>query len=138
MVIAWRRLRPGEIDHEAIWLGISLMGLAGAWVWLYLALPIPPCTFHRWTGLPCPSCGVTRCLRYVFHRDWWAAAGTNPLAFLGYGLLPIYDLYAAIVLVFRLPRLRFEGVSARMGNIVRYSTITVILANWAWLVWMRV
>lgn len=134
----WRQLRPGEIDHEAIWLGISLLGFAGAWVWLYLALPIPSCTFHRWTGLPCPTCGATRCLRYALHRDWWAAAGTNPLAFLSYSLIPLYDLYAAVVLLFRLPRLRFEGISARVGNLVRYSTIAVLLGNWAWLVWMRV
>ena len=134
----WRRLRPGELDHEAIWLAVSLATLAGAWFWLYLRLPIPPCTFHRVTGFPCPTCGATRTLRYTFHHDWWAAAGTNPLAFFGYGAVVLYDLYAAIVLAFRLPRLRFDVIPKRVGNIVRYTTIGVILANWAWLVWAKV
>lgn len=135
--MTWRRLRPGELDHEAIWLAVSIGALAGAWLWLYLRLPIPPCTFHRMTGFACPTCGATRTLRYSFHRDWWAAAGTNPLAFLSYGGVVLYDLYAAIVLAFRLPRLRFDAIPKRIGNIVRCTTIGVILANWAWLVWAK-
>ena len=136
--MTWRRLRPGELDHEIIWLAVSLGALVGAWAWLYMRLPIPECAFHRLTGIACPTCGVTRCLRYTFHRDWWAAAGTNPLAFLGYGAVALYDAYAAIVLAFRLPRLRFEGVSARAGRIIRYAAIAAIAGNWAWLVWARV
>jgi len=136
--VTWRRLRPGEIDHEVLWLAVSLVSLAGAWGWLYLALPVPECSFHRITGLPCPTCGVTRCLRYTFHRDWWAAAGTNPLAFFGYAGIALYDLYAATVLACRLPRLRFDVVPARLGRLIRYTVIAGILANWAWLVWMRV
>ncbi len=134
----WRRLRPGELDHELIWLAVSLGALIGVWGWLYLRLPIPECTFHRLTGLPCPTCGVTRCLRYSFHRDWWAAAGTNPLAFLGFGAIAIYDLYAAIVLAFRLPRLRFDTIPAHHSRLIRYAVIAAILGNWAWLVWARV
>jgi hypothetical protein len=134
----WRRLRPGELDHEIIWLAVSLSTLAGAWFWLYLRLPIPQCAFHRLTGYPCLTCGMTRTLRYTLHRDWWAAAGTNPLAFFGYGTMVLYDLYAATVLVFRLPRLRFDAVPARSGRIIRYSVIAAILANWAWLVWAKV
>jgi hypothetical protein len=136
--MSWRRLRPGELDHELIWLAVSLSTLAGAWFWLSLSLPVPNCAFHRLTGVACPTCGMTRCLRYTFHRDWWAAAGINPLAFLGYGAVGLYDLYAAAVLAFRLPRLRFDVVSARWGRLVRYTVIAVILGNWAWLIWMRV
>lgn len=136
--MTWRRLRPGELDHEAIWLAVSLSTLVGAWCWLYLRLPVPQCAFHRFTGLPCPTCGMTRTLRYTFHRDWWAAAGTNPLAFLGFGAVAGYDVYAALVLAFRLPRLRFDAIPARLGRIVRYTVIAAILGNWAWLVWARV
>ena len=136
--MTWSRLRPGEIDHEALWLAVSVGAFGGAWLWLDLALPTPECPFHHLTGLPCPTCGVTRCLHYAFHHDWRAAAGINPLAFLGFGAVVLYDLYAASVLLFRRPRLRFETVSARLGRIIRYSTIAAILGNWAWLVWMRV
>ncbi len=121
-----------------LWLAVSVGAAAGAWGWLYFALPVPECAFHRLTGLPCPTCGLTRCLRYTFHHDWWAAAGTNPLGFFGYGTVILYDLYAAAVLAFRLPRLRFDSIPVRLGRLVRYTVIATILANWAWLVWARV
>jgi hypothetical protein len=136
--MTWRRLRPGEIDHEALWLAVSIGAIGGAWLWLDLALPTPECPFHRLTGFPCPTCGVTRCLRYTFHHDWRAATGINPLAFIGLGAVALYDMYAASVLLFRQPRLRFEAVSARLGRLIRYGTMAAILGNWAWLVWMRV
>jgi hypothetical protein len=136
--VTWRRLHPGEIDHEALWLAVSVATIVGAWFWLYLALPVPDCAFHRFTGLPCPTCGMTRCLRYTLHRDWWAAAGINPLAFLGYGAVALYDVYSATVLLFRLPRLRLDTIPTRLGRIVRYTVIVTLLGNWAWLVWMRV
>ncbi|HEY3898663.1 MAG TPA: DUF2752 domain-containing protein [Chthoniobacter sp.] len=136
--MTWRRLRPGEIDHEVIWLGVSLACLAGAWLWLHLALPLPGCVFHRVTGLPCPTCGMTRCLRYSFQHDWRAAARINPLGFLGYGAVAAYDIYAAIVVLFRLPRLRFDGLTFRTGQIVRFVVIGAIIVNWAWLIWIGV
>jgi hypothetical protein len=135
--VSWRRLHPGEIDHEAIWLGVSLGALGAAWLWTELALPTPECPFHHFTGLPCPTCGVTRCLRAVFHRDWTTATTINPLAFLGLGAIVLYDLYAASVLLWRWPRLRLDR-TARLGRLARYTTIAALLINWAWLVWMRV
>ena len=134
----WRRLRPGEIDHEALWLAVSLSALGGAWLWLHLALPLPGCAFHRLTGLPCPTCGMTRCLRYAFHEHWRAAASVNPLGFFGYGAIIVYDMYAATVLALRLPRLRLETIPASLGGSVRYAVIAAVLANWAWLLWIGV
>jgi hypothetical protein len=132
----WRRLRPGEIDHELIWLAVSLFVLVGAWFWLDRGIPLPGCVFHRITGLPCPTCGLTRCLRYTFHGNWPAAAGINPLGFLGYGAVFVYDVYAAVVLAFGLPRLRIEDYTASFGQVVRFTVIGAVLVNWAWLIWI--
>ncbi len=136
--MTWRRLDPKELDHELIWLGVSVASLVGAWVWFRLALPLPGCPFHAITGLPCPTCGMTRALRSSFHRDWQTAAGFNPLAFLSYAGVVVYDVYAAIVLAFRLPRLRWDKISPRAGWMVRCGAIAAILGNWAWLIWRRV
>ncbi len=133
--MTWRPLRPGELDHEALWLAVSVAALLGAWVWLRLALPIPQCTFHRLAGMACPTCGLTRCLRYAFHGGWKAAATINPLGLVGLGIIVAFDLYATAVLIFRLPRLRFDSLSPRVSTGVRLTTIAAILANWAWLVW---
>jgi len=136
--MTWRRLRPGELDHEIIWLSVSVTTAVLAWLWFSQALPTPGCPFHHWTGLPCPTCGMTRCLRFTFHHDWRAAATINPLAFVLYGFIVLYDIYAAIVLLFRLPRLCFDSVSARTANIIRVAVISALLGNWAWLIWNRV
>lgn len=134
--MTWRHLRPGEIDHEVLWLAVSFSSLFGAWLWLHFALPLPGCAFHRLTGLACPTCGVTRCLRHTFHHEWRSAAGINPLAFFGFGLIAIYDAYAVTVLALRLPRLRFEAISTRAATGVRCAVIAAILGNWAWLLWI--
>lgn len=32
-------------------------------------LGLPPCTFRTWTGLPCPSCGMTTSFALLLHGD---------------------------------------------------------------------
>ncbi len=134
----WRRLRPGETDHEMVWLGVSLASLAFAWLWLRLALPLPLCPLHAMTGWPCPTCGATRCVRFALGRDFRAALGINPLAFLSLVALALYDLYAATVLALRLPRLRLDTAPAWVGKSARLAAVAALAANWAWLVWRGV
>ena len=134
----WRRLRPGELDHELTWLLVSLACAAAAWAWLHFAMPLPKCVLHQLTGLPCPTCGGTRCVRHLTHGAWTAAFLINPFVFLALGGTALYDIYAAIVLALRLPRLRFDHISARTGNLVRISFLAALLLNWAWLIYRRV
>ena len=46
MQFSVRRLAPGELDHELIWLSASVLSLGFAAVWLTLGLPWPHCVFH--------------------------------------------------------------------------------------------
>ena len=134
----WRRLRPGETDHEAIWLGVSLASLALAWLWLRLGLLLPACPLHELTGCACPTCGATRCVRFALGGDFGAAFWINPLAFGAFVALALFDAYAAAVLVLRLPRLRGDTWPAWVGKSARLAAIATIAANWAWLVWRGV
>lgn len=130
----WRRLRTGETDHEALWLGVSLGSLALAWFWLHFGLPLLRCPFHDMMGCACPTCGVTRCVRSALGGDFAAAFWINPLAFGAFGALALFDIYAATILTLRLPRLRGDELPAWVGKTVRVSAIMTIAANWAWLV----
>ncbi|MDB6170840.1 MAG: hypothetical protein JWL59_151 [Chthoniobacteraceae bacterium] len=132
--MSWRYLKKNELDHELLWLCVSLAGLLMAAIWFRLKLQTPVCTFHELTGWPCPSCGCTRCLRHLLAARWMAALQINPLAtavavfFLG------FDLYAAVVTLGRLPRLRWDAITPRAANRLRIVAVTVIALNWAWLI----
>jgi Protein of unknown function (DUF2752) len=130
----WRRLEPLEIDHEALWLlvggaSLCLLGVA-------LATPgiqLPRCAFKTVTGLPCPTCGVTRTVIALSRGDLDRAMFLNPLAAIACGFGLIYLLYAAGVLALRLPRFR-PTVSATGARRVRIAAITAIAVNWIWLI----
>ena len=70
VTLTWRRLAPLEIDHEALWLlvgsaSLCLLGVA-------LATPgiqLPRCAFKTITGLPCPTCGLTRTIIALSRGD---------------------------------------------------------------------
>lgn len=134
----WRPLRPGETDHEALWLGVSLASLALAWLWLRLGLPLQHCPLHEITGCACPTCGATRCVRFALGGDFGSALRINPLAFCALVALALYDIYAATVLALRLQRLRADTWPAWVGKSARVAAIATIAANWAWLVWRGV
>ena len=61
MQFSVRRLGPGELDHELIWLSASVLSLGLGAAWLMVGLPWPRCVFHGITDVPCVTCGMTRC-----------------------------------------------------------------------------
>ncbi|HYR59011.1 MAG TPA: DUF2752 domain-containing protein, partial [Chthoniobacteraceae bacterium] len=123
--MAWRRLRAGEVDHEALWLGVSAACAGGAWLWTTMRLPTPPCVFHALTGLPCPTCGATRCFVHLVHGAWREALLANPLIFAAFAAIAAFDLYAASVIATGRPRWRCE-ISARQLAKFRFSAIALI------------
>jgi hypothetical protein len=136
--VRWRHLRPGELNHELIWLLVSIAVALIAWVWLYFGLRTPICLFHEFTGIACPGCGATRCVRDVFRGDLTSAFLMNPLVFLTGILFVVYDCYAAIILALRLPRFRFDEVPPFLSTTARIAIPGIILLNWAWLIYSKV
>jgi hypothetical protein len=134
VTLVWRPLRPLEIDHEALWLmvggaSLCLLGLA-------LATPgiqLPRCVFKTLTGLPCPTCGVTRTVIALSRFDVGRAFYLNPLAAVACVAGLVYLLYAATVLGLRLPRLR-PRVSEIDAWRLRVLVVTVVTINWIWLI----
>jgi len=133
MRVIWRPLAPGEMDHELLWLGVSIGALALGAIWLGLHLPWPACAFHLVTGHPCPTCGATRALIAFLHGHIGAASRWNPLAFAVYGLIGLFDLYALVVVLARARRLRLVMLNLRQRNMVRGGIILLVLVNWSYL-----
>jgi hypothetical protein len=133
MQVVARRLQRGDIDHELIWLSVSVVSLTSAALWLALGLPWPVCVFHQLTGLPCLTCGMTRCGIEFFHGHFLAALKWNPLIFaLLWGVIA-FDLYALAAVALRRPRLRmlFRKTEKKYA---RGVLVAALALNWFYLV----
>ena len=135
--MCWRRLRPGELDHERIWLAVSVAAFFIIGALIHAGMPLPKCLWHELTGLPCPGCGGTRCARAIISGSLGKAFAMNPLVFTSFASMVVYDIYATTVLLFRLPRLRFSKVPAWLGFWSRVAAATVFALNWTWLIVAR-
>lgn len=120
------------MDHEAAGLGASLGAAALVAGWLRLGLPRPVCPLHAATGIPCPGCGTTRAIEALLAGEGSAAFLLNPLACAALAAVVIFDLYAAAVLLGRLPRWRPSGP---MPPLVRGGIFAAVGLNWIWLMW---
>jgi Protein of unknown function (DUF2752) len=128
-----RALSRGELDHELVWFSVSLSSLAVAALWFGLHLPWPHCAFHDLTGLPCVTCGGTRAGIEFFHRDFIAAWRWNPLVFAGLCALSVFDIYAAVVLATRAPRIRIAHLTPVEKNFLRIVIVALFAVNWIYL-----
>jgi Protein of unknown function (DUF2752) len=128
-----RPLAPAETNYELIWLSVSSGGLALAATWLALKLPWPICLFHEITGRPCLTCGATRSAIAFFHGHFLTALQWNPLAFLCYCGLSLFNIYALAVVVLAAPRVRIADIRPREQKFVRGSVIALVALNWCYL-----
>jgi hypothetical protein len=98
-----------------IWARLILLVLAGVWLTVFVIaallnpynddgtpktmgthrgppLNLPDCTFKEFTGIPCPSCGMTTSFSLLIHGDVWNSLRANyagtALASLGLLFLP--------------------------------------------------
>jgi hypothetical protein len=93
-------------------------------------LPVPECHWLRWTGIPCPGCGGTRCLAACGRLDLAGAFFWNPLvallalAFVGWSALALAKPLLA------------EKVSTRIAGLFSTRRIAILIAlNWLYLCW---
>jgi Protein of unknown function (DUF2752) len=128
-----RRVGTGEIDHELLWLSVSLVSLTIAAAWLAIGLPWPRCVFHELTGLPCVTCGLTRCAIQFFHGHFLTALKWNPLVFAALCGVMAFDLYAFATLITGAPRLRISFPTQRAKTFVRVSVVLAFVLNWIYL-----
>ena len=133
MQLVWRRISPAEFNHELIWLVVSVATAVGGAIWLGLGFFTPRCPFLAVTGYPCLTCGATRCAIAFFHGNFLVAWLWNPLALIALCGIALFDIYAAVVLIARTPRLRAVGLTSAQKNATRIAIVGVIAVNWIYL-----
>lgn len=131
----WRPLRPGESDPELLWGAVlaasALLGVG----WLLIGLPTPLCPLHALTGIPCPTCGMTRGIACLLQGRIIEGFLFNPLLIAGLLGAAIYVLYAAVVVIGRLPRLRCGPLSPAGLRFLRIGLVAAVALDWAYQLW---
>jgi hypothetical protein len=133
MRLEWCPRSANGPDHELIWLGVSVAVLAGGAAWLAMSLPWPRCPFFALTGLPCVTCGATRCTLAFLHGNVLSGLRWNPLAAVALCAVIAFDLYAAVVLLGRTYRLRVVSWTAAEKKMARVAVIGLLALNWIYL-----
>lgn len=88
-----RRVPWIALTAVALALGLRLLGWLAPWL-----PPLPGCPLKALTGLPCATCGLTRCFLALGQGRWAEAFHWHPAAVAGLALLPpaaLWDLVRA-------------------------------------------
>lgn len=87
------RLAFGAIalGAAAVLVVARLLAPSSGGVGTHRALGLPPCGFLVWTGVPCPSCGLTTAFAHLAHLELGPALRAHPLG------LPLFVLALALV-----------------------------------------
>jgi hypothetical protein len=134
MRFVWRRSPAAGLNHELIWLVVSVAAVVAGALWLGIGLAWPRCPFLAITGFPCLTCGATRAMIAFLRADFSLALSWNPLAFLALVGVGAYDLYAIIVLLSRSPRLRIVEWTRTEKKASRIAAVVLVALNWIYLV----
>lgn len=133
MRLVRRRVPANGMDHELIWLVVSVTAGAMALLAFGLGVQGPRCPFLAITGFPCLTCGATRATIAFLHGNFSLAWWWNPLAFLALCGVVAFDLYAVAVLLSRSARIRIVDWTPIEKNFVRIAAVSVLALNWIYL-----
>jgi len=136
MKLTWRYPHNnGELG--LIYAGILAAWAGVAWLRLFFHLPMPPCLFHYFTGIPCAGCGSTRAASALMQLRIAEALAWNPLttvAMIGVALYCAWTV-AGHILRLPLPHLEITADDLRWGVALAGF---LLAANWAYLIWAGV
>jgi Protein of unknown function (DUF2752) len=131
LAVGWRAPR-GALPLGVIFAAIAILACAATGLLGLDRLPFTLCAFKAATGLPCPTCGLTRALGRLFARDVQGALAMNPLAVLATLGLVVWGL-ADLALLSSGRSLRLE-VGPGLARLLRWTAVVALLVNWAYLV----
>ncbi|HEY9047704.1 MAG TPA: DUF2752 domain-containing protein [Ohtaekwangia sp.] len=127
-------------DRKIYWI-LTLLSLAGyTWLGYHLVWPnhtaVTVCMFKNITGLPCPSCGITRSVLSLMQGDLYHAWMINPLGIIAALMLVAIPIWMAIDIVTARISLALAFRSAeekiRTQKIIYIPLILLMAVNWGW------
>jgi hypothetical protein len=111
-----------------IWLGINFFDHEGH-------ADFTVCIFKSITGVPCPSCGITRSVLQILHGNWIDAILINPLGLMVIVILVTIPIWIAAD--FYLKNASLVYVFKRVETLLRTKAVylpllLLCLLNWYW------
>lgn len=94
------------------------------------------CLMKGITGVPCPSCGVTRSVQNIFIGNHREAFGINPLGFVLFGLMMILPVWIIYDLIFRRQTM-FVAYTRTEQFLKKKKGIGLILIMLILAIWLR-
>lgn len=91
-------------------------------------LGLPPCFFHRLTGWPCPSCGLTTSFAYAARFRFVEAFASQPFGLLLFFLVCL-SVPLALALMYRRVPLE-QWLHGRWSNPAFYALLTLYVLGW--------
>jgi len=122
-------------SEQFVGLGYALVGFTGlvlAQFGDFVLKIMPQCTFHKITGLPCPSCGATRAGIYLAHLQIMRSLVENPIFFLLYTALLFYAINAVFGALFG--KNVTLHINKKRRKAILYAFLTAVALNWAYLI----
>ncbi|MBN1464660.1 DUF2752 domain-containing protein [candidate division KSB1 bacterium] len=92
----------------------------------------PPCLFHLWTGIPCPSCGATRTGMALSHLRVADAFLANPLFFILFIVFILWGMNTMFAVV--LGKNARLVLTPREKKLVQRLLVSAIIINWLYLI----
>jgi hypothetical protein len=129
-----KALAPQRVDHEAIWGPLAILALLAARFFPFDLVSLGFCPWRALTGIPCPTCGGTRCMMELTRLDLPAALAMNPLVALAGLGAAAYAVHALGVWLLGWRRWRPSVSSPRAQRALRIGAVTALLLNWAYLI----
>jgi len=127
-----KKRTPAQIEFGILYGSIAFLVLMAAWFMPHFAY-LPSCTFKGLTGIPCPTCGATRCLVHLSHGGVVAAIALNPLVAVSFIAAILHLLYSLVMLAADAPRVQVT-LTEHEKNTVRGAVLGLVLINWTYLI----
>jgi hypothetical protein len=126
--------KTSRLPHWPAWaigviLGWLALVAAAEWLAWRSRQPAELCLFKELTGLPCPTCGLTRGALALLHGHFAEAISFNPLAFAILAVAAIW-LLARLALGLRL----HVALSRGERKVAGILAAALLLSNWAYLI----
>lgn len=130
-------------NKKLYWI-LTILSVAGyAWLGFQMIIPhsmqeggLTLCMFKNVTGIPCPSCGITRALLMLLAGEPEKSLMLNPLgiiAGLALLILPIWMIVDALTLKNTLAKVFFQAEHKLKTQKVLYIPLfACFLINWGW------